>query len=218
NKHYGSRNFILLEHTYGAKKFFSLYMHLKNISLDPNNATIKKIKWLATNDLQANLDALKTGDVVKFDCELRAGDVLWISGEYGSSSLRCRLLHWEMFSETNIFEAPPPAPSPALDGNTGWATLSPADQVLRVKAVSADKQNAFEGDQIVFAVTKCNYKDAPNTEQNKINWKVTSTDGGYSTVFNAKGLKLEFQVPAEVRGKIIKAQPYVHSPSSAVVA
>lgn len=217
NKHYGSRNFILLEHSYKEKKLFSLYMHLKPLPLAADNAVIKKIKWISRGDVKTTLDALKTGDVVKLDLDVRAGEVLWVSGEYGSATSRAKMLHWEIFSETNIFEAAP-TPSTTLEGGTGWAGLALADQALRVKAVRANQEEAFEGDTVVFTVTKCNYKDAPSTEKNKINWRVSTPDGAYSRVFNARGLELELQVPGEVRGKTIKAQPYVSSPSDSVVA
>ncbi len=215
NKHYGSCNFILLEHEHKGRKLFSLYMHLKNLPLTPDNETIKTIRWIAKGDLKSNLDSLKSGEVVKFACDVGAGDVLWTSGEYGSVLSRGKLLHWEMFSETNIFE-PQAAPPTSLEGETGWASLDPEDQKLRVQGVRADKAEAFEGDKIVFSVTKCSYKDASTEELNKISWRVNSTDGEYSKEFTEKGLKLEFEVPAELKGKELKCNPYRLAPSDSV--
>ncbi len=99
-KEYGSRNFVLLEHKHKEQTFFSLYMHLANIPLSSDNEVIKKIKWLEEGDL----DALKSGEVVKLDRKVAAGELLWRSGEYGWGSSRAKLLHFGVFSETNILD------------------------------------------------------------------------------------------------------------------
>lgn len=55
------------------------------------------------------LERLRGGGVVKLDVPVRGGDALWAMGEYGSSGHRAPLLHWEIFSEQNLFEDWPTA-------------------------------------------------------------------------------------------------------------
>lgn len=46
---------------------------------------------------------LKTGSVLKFDIPVKAGEQLWTVGQYGSPGYRCGLIHWEIFSQKNLF-------------------------------------------------------------------------------------------------------------------
>lgn len=50
----------------------------------------------------AIVDKLRGGGVVALDKVVRGGDVLWTSGEYGSSDYRAGLVHWEIFAQDNI--------------------------------------------------------------------------------------------------------------------
>jgi murein DD-endopeptidase MepM/ murein hydrolase activator NlpD len=50
----------------------------------------------------ALVDQLRGGGVVALDKPIRGGDVLWTSGEYGSSDYRAGLAHWEIFSQDNL--------------------------------------------------------------------------------------------------------------------
>jgi hypothetical protein len=211
HKDYGSRNFILLEHAYKEKKLFSLYMHLKNIPLKADNLIIKKIKWLNKNNVQANLDSLKSGKVVKFDCEVKAGEILWMSGEYGSSSSRAKLLHWEIFSAENLL-ANPSSTEPQLEGATGWSS-----QNILVKAVARVGEGpVYVDDSITLVVTKCNFKDATQDKYQAIKWRIESSDHAFVKQFDAQGRKLDFKVPAELSGKSIRAWAFVHSKSDTV--
>ena len=109
--HYGSRNFILLEHERGRNRFYSLYMHLKNLEMSSANASLNLINWLGKDVAKSkSLDALKSGEVVKFDIAVHAGQALWMSGEAGSlpkpgssKNFRAKILHWEVFSGGNLF-------------------------------------------------------------------------------------------------------------------
>lgn len=49
----------------------------------------------------ALLKALDTGEVVSLNVQVDAGEPLWSTGEYGSTSTS--LLHWSIFSEENLF-------------------------------------------------------------------------------------------------------------------
>ena len=49
------------------------------------------------------LGQLGKGDIVKLDKTVNPGELLWTVGEYGSESYRTGLLHWEVFSEKNLF-------------------------------------------------------------------------------------------------------------------
>ena len=44
--HYGSYNFILMEHMIGDKKFYSVYMHLAREALSPTSKFVKEVRWL----------------------------------------------------------------------------------------------------------------------------------------------------------------------------
>ena len=140
--HYGSRNFILVEHEHKKVKFYSLYAHLKNLPLSKENASIRGVPWL-TN--APNSDAiilqLKTGNVVKLDVEVPAGQALWVVGEAGSPKSRATLVHWEIFSETNLF--PPSGDGkPAAGGN--WI-ISEDDKDDDYNVDSATILNKFPG-------------------------------------------------------------------------
>lgn len=160
-RRYGHIGFILLEHVFKSQKLYSLYCHLDNLPLSASNQKIQKIAWLASGGIQQNLDRMKTGAVVKFDIPVKAGDLLWFSGEYGSPgsgtqagtpmysaapgsyggmpvapivipSSRTGLLHWEVFSEAQIFNKGPLATPP---------------QTLRPWQVAEDTDENFNVDQ-----------------------------------------------------------------------
>ncbi|HEX2955707.1 MAG TPA: M23 family metallopeptidase [Chitinispirillaceae bacterium] len=213
---YGSANFILLEHEYNSNKFFSLYMHLKNLPLRADNEHIKKFAWLGTGEsLKETLDKLSTGKILKCNVNIQAGDPLWITGEYGSSRHRTKLLHWEIFAEKNIFETPklPDTPT-SLAGATGWT----AAKALLVKKVHPAPANVCVADKVYFRVSELNYKDAPANECSKINWLVKSADGSFNQTYEKKGISLEFTVPETLAGKTIKVFPYVNSASNTLFA
>jgi murein DD-endopeptidase MepM/ murein hydrolase activator NlpD len=187
--HYGSRNFLLLEHMHEKQKFYCLYMHLYSKPLTDNEIDSMGIKWTkpaadkkiyytvangksvsyrsapgvksnpnskelgsakagerldklgiekdpggdtwvkvmlangttayiyegAVNrgDLTEHeeaqqsgpstvLEQLKCGNIASLDISVKAGDSLWGMGQYGSSGSRVALLHWEVFSESNL--------------------------------------------------------------------------------------------------------------------
>lgn len=220
-KHYGSRNFILLKHTANGMPFYSLYMHLKNLKLDAGDSIIKKIAWIKNGNLNDNLAALKKSEVVKFGIPVNAGELLWISGEFGSPSKRAKMIHWELFSENNLLQdqVPEEITLPAeLEGADGWGQLPATERNLRVERAAASRTKACHGETVTFKVVKCNYKDAPASEQNKINWKIVTTDNTFTEIKENVGLTMQFTVPEALKGKTIKAHPYKKSPASSVFA
>lgn len=130
-RRYGHIGFILLEHVFKSQKLYSLYCHLDNTPLSENDPKIAQVAWLATGGIAANLGRLKTGDLVKFDIPVKAGDLLWFSGLHGSPSSRAELLHWEVFSEARLFDEVPLATPP---------------QTLRPWRVVADTDGNFNVD------------------------------------------------------------------------
>lgn len=130
-RRYGHIGFILLEHVFKSQKMYSLYCHLDNIPLSESDSKIAKVAWLATGGIAANLGRLKTGDLVRFDIPVKAGDLLWFSGLHGSPSSRAELLHWEVFSEARLFDEVPLATPP---------------QTLRPWRVVADTDGNFNVD------------------------------------------------------------------------
>ncbi|MBN1698187.1 MAG: N-acetylmuramoyl-L-alanine amidase [Spirochaetales bacterium] len=112
-RHYGSNNFILLEHTFGEEKYYSLYMHLHWEPLMDSNANLITIPWLQTERTinyqkilvtDSNiLSRLKKGEVCTFDDKsISTGEKIWTSGLYGSPDYRTPMIHWEIFSEHRL--------------------------------------------------------------------------------------------------------------------
>jgi hypothetical protein len=213
-KHYGSRNFILLSHDLYGKKVFSLYMHLKNIPLDSNNALIKNISWVNQAGGQKFLDSLKTGKVVKLNVPVHGGACLWHTGEYGSKDSRAKLLHWEIFSQDNVFKKCQPVAGNLIkpQGESPWPS---AGGTLLVKEVNASKNTTDSGTWISLRVTKCNHSNAPDTEYKKINWKVT-IDGTDQPVLSGIGPVLYYFISSDQKGKKLTFYPYKNSPSQSI--
>ncbi len=185
-KRYGSRNFILLKHTYKSKPLYSLYMHLNHFDMTDDVLTSKTIEWLhsdekivytvkdgktiklmndvgfssnpsntkkedlsagtkctyieskddpsddewfkiktesgsigyiynghaqsrADKDVVASIDTekidqLKNGEVISCDAPVLSGAKLWEMGVNGSEGNRAPMLHWELFSDDNLFK------------------------------------------------------------------------------------------------------------------
>lgn len=66
------------------------------------------LAYVATSDLKpysyaSKLADLKEGKVVEPNVPVKAGEQIWGSGEYGSPGYRANLIHWEIFSENNLF-------------------------------------------------------------------------------------------------------------------
>jgi hypothetical protein len=182
---------------------------------------LKKIEWIKNGDLSKNLAELKKGEVVKFDAPIEGGKLLWYGGESGSPKKRAKLIHWEMFSEKNIIKQDNPVeislPS-TMTGSTGWAALPAANQNLLVKKAATNREKAYFGETVTFKVTECNYKDAPASELNKINWKIVATDNSFSEIKEDAGASVNFTIPESLKEKTIKAHPYKNSPSNSIFA
>ncbi len=210
--HYGSHNFILLQHTRETKTFFSLYMHLGRLPLRAGHDALKRFRWIEKAGGQQLLDKLRGGDVVKVGCEVKGGDPLWVVGEYGSVLSRAQLLHWEIFSAENLLDAPPPA-DPPLEGATGWST----DNRILVQAIARiGEGHAYVDDAVKFVVTHCSFKDAPEDQYKPVRWLIESMDKAFSKQFDDQGLKLELKIPAELAGKTIRVWAFMHAKSDKV--
>ncbi len=74
--------------------------------MEPGDAAWQKLvsAFMATNELRQNIvDQLKSGEIVPLNINVATGDVLWTSGEYIDESQPEGIIHWEIFSEENIF-------------------------------------------------------------------------------------------------------------------
>lgn len=80
------------------------------------------------------LEKLRSGKVVKLDFDVSDDQLLWQSGEYGSDDYRTGLLHWEIFSEDNLF---PPV-------TTGQSNKEESDDAEFV-AVAPEKKGTTSG-------------------------------------------------------------------------
>ncbi len=92
------------------------------------------------------LGALAKGDIVVPNRAVAAGDPLWMIGEYGSAGYRTWLLHWEIFSEENLFADTKAYPGwkAVEDGNEDFNV----DNTDIIKLVAQDS-GWFESDEIL---------------------------------------------------------------------
>jgi hypothetical protein len=104
-KHYGSNNFIIVKHTLKSTVYYSLYQHLNCESLESSNPVLRDFLWLCDNgekDIEL-CEKLKKGEVCKIDRAVKAGDVIWTVGVYGSKTViknyRAPMFHWGVFSQ-----------------------------------------------------------------------------------------------------------------------
>ncbi len=68
------------------------------------NAKKRASKEIEKNVSPDVITKLKNGDVVPFESPISCGTKIWEMGENGSPGHRAPMLHWEIFSEENIFK------------------------------------------------------------------------------------------------------------------
>ena len=156
---YGSRNFVLLQHelatTAGPKRFFSLYMHLA--PLDPSSLAFRELDWMEQADkppMLPVLPRLQQGELLSLDLPVSGGQRLGYVGLGGSEDHRDRFLHWEIFSEENLY-APLLEPAGG-DGEAGpaWYAVEDPDENYNVDhetifALFKDNQEFFGRDSVL---------------------------------------------------------------------
>lgn len=75
-------------------------------SIEPGDPAWKKLvdDYMNTNELRERIvSQLKSGDVTPLNINVATGDALWTSGEYFDDAKQEGILHWEIFSEENLF-------------------------------------------------------------------------------------------------------------------
>lgn len=163
------------------------------------------------------LEELKKGAVVKLDIPVNAGDLLWRSGEYGSLGTRAKLLHWEIFSEENLFAQAESKKndtgntSSGYSGATGWKK----NLKVLVKGVEPKPTTAYPGERVTYKTSEFNYSDAPKVEYQKVNWLI-EVDSKTIEDFKMQGPTLEYQIPKSLAGKTLKVKPYINVPTDKV--
>lgn len=147
--HFGSRSFILMQHTLRGKTVFSLYMHLNNEPFEITDSDegprfagkskkLNDFRWLFRNeDSQEGesvsvidmdmVEKLRSGEVVSVDKVIAPGEPVWTIGEYRErKGDLASMLHWEIFSEENIYAE-----------EEGWTQAEDSDD----KDFNADSQD-----------------------------------------------------------------------------
>jgi hypothetical protein len=120
-------------------------------------AAVGRVGWVATEAAfvsparrldDEHLATLRRGEILRCDAKIASGDPIWRMGEYGS--IAAPLVHWEVFSEKNLF----PRWKTAEDMNDDFtADFKPivdmVDQGLlgRDDVISAGELVAFYSDQ-----------------------------------------------------------------------
>lgn len=127
------------------KAFQGTYSRSPDGRVDPGGKTWKELckppsKAAAPAFEPALVSALRTGDVVKLDKRVAAGDVLWTSGEYGSPGHRAELIHWEVFSEDNLM----PGFTPVEDTDDDFNM-----DIARIKDLIQQERGFWESDDIL---------------------------------------------------------------------
>ncbi|MDG5817031.1 peptidoglycan-binding protein [Chitinispirillales bacterium ANBcel5] len=172
-RHYGSSNFILMKHSWQEKQFYSLYMHLKNVELREGDKNFESIGWLFNREERESIiDQLKTGSVIKLDIPVNAGDTLWISSEFGSSSSRRKILHWEIFSQNRLVENPAPEDS---EGNKEWVLIEDDETDYNVdckKVLSFFPQEMLEDDNLTIEELIQFYSENPDGNAHKLRYAI----------------------------------------------
>jgi len=79
-----------------------------NVSFNNPSGGDHALAYVAATALKAHNDTskisdLRDGKVVEPNITVEAGEQIWESGEYGSPGYRGNLVHWEIFSENNLF-------------------------------------------------------------------------------------------------------------------
>ncbi|MCX4241747.1 N-acetylmuramoyl-L-alanine amidase [Paraliomyxa miuraensis] len=209
---YGSRNFVLIEHHWRDRTFFSLYMHLASQKAPPEGLE-EAATWLKHGGRSGDLlTQLADGAVVALDVPVAAGDTLWASSKYGSGGHRTGLLHWEIFAEDHLFEGRKPSKENVKDLLPNAEPKTPPTSRKILIREFQGPTSVDPGETAVYRISKLNVADPTAEEKKQINWRVEWPGG--SEVLEDHGPVLQLEVDGTRAGQEVRVMPYMNSPSS----
>ena len=172
---------------------------------------------------RALLDRLAGGAVVALDRPVEAGDVLWTVGTHGLRALPDdplpEVLHWEMFSETNLLADLCRPPAPSGDGQAGAAPpapprpRAPSGRTVLVRRVEGPSE-VEAGRPATYRVADYNVAPLPD-DRDRVNWEVRS-GGGVVATFRGAGERLVYTPPLALAGETVEVRPFMRSSTSDV--
>lgn len=165
------------------------------------------------------LEKLKGGNVVKLDIPVTGNQLLWQSGEYGSKGTRAGLVHWEIFSEENLF--PPTEQGPDAEAETagsedkeGGGASSGTTQTVLVSNVEGPKE-AHSTTKVTYRACKFNVSNPTEQEKKQINW-VVKIDDQEVLQKEQHGDVLTIEIDEAWKGKKLLVMPYRNTPTTKV--
>ena len=175
---------------------------------------------------RALLGRLAGGAVVALDRPVEAGDVLWTVGTHGLRALPDdqlpEVLHWEVFSETNLLADLCRPPTPSGDGQAGTSPPSPprpggttSTRNIVVRRVEGPAEVEV-GQTATYRVADYNVAPRPD-DRARVNWEVWA-GGAVVAWFPYAGDRLVYTPPPALAGETVEARPFLQSskPSVAV--
>ena len=175
---------------------------------------------------RALLGRLAGGAVVALDRPVEAGDVLWTVGTHGLRALPDdqlpEVLHWEVFSETNLLADLCRPPTPSGDGQAGTSPPSPprpggttSTRNIVVRRVEGPAEVEV-GQTATYRVADYNVAPRPD-DRARVNWEVWA-GGAVVARFPYAGDRLVYTPPPALAGETVEARPFLQSskPSVAV--
>ncbi len=165
-------------------------------------ALVDEIKEQSKNILKK----LASNKIIKLNIPVKAGELLWASGYYGSPGHQTGLMHWEIFSEEYLFEKAEKEEISNGGGSAGALTR----QILIKKVNGPTSGNV--GRILQYKVTEFNVSDPSDSEKKHVNWKV-ELNGKTLADFGKHGDTLKYKIPPDAAGESILVMPYMNSPT-----
>ena len=170
------------------------------------------------------LDRLAGGAVVTLDQPVAAGDVLWTVGTHGLRALPDdrlpEVLHWEVFSETNLLADLCRPPTPSGDGQAGAAPPAPprprgtpSTRTVLVRRVEGPAE-VEAGQAATYHVADYNVAPRPD-DRASVSWEVWA-GGAVVARFPDAGDRLVYTPPPALAGETVEVRPFMRSSTPSV--
>jgi len=144
----GSTNFVLLRHQMSLGPelkidFFSLYMHLADET--KQSAPVAEWTTRTTKDKTGWKDKAKSGAVVLLDEPIEAGSLLGHVGTAGPAELSRGQVHFEIFSQADLFGKIANSPWKVIDGSGSGRFC---DLALITEGIDTDKNGVLSRQEL----------------------------------------------------------------------
>ena len=170
------------------------------------------------------LDRLAGGAVVALDRLVAAGDVLWTVGTHGLRALPDdrlpEVLHWEVFSETNLLADLCRPAGASGDGQAGAAPPAPprprgtpSTRTVLVRRVEGPAE-VEAGQTAAYRVADYNVAPRPD-DRARVSWEVWA-GGAVVARFPYAGDRLVYTPPPALAGETVEVRPFMRSSTPSV--